>query len=249
MNISLEKISRVKPSNSLTEAGTLRKRAQRACRQCHSQKTKCSGDLPRCKRCETSGLSCEYPAAKRKFAIFRIDAQTCDDTPSPAAPKVATPTPPTRTASLPSKSEQSASPADAGSTGSVTTGNFPLTIDISVLTAQYVPGSAGFAPVVVSQPLTTVHRELLARKNFILKHLDAYFENIYWLPCMGFFHPETAYRQVYVGRPTTSFLPDPAAQEGLTVPRKVISIRPRPAQCVPLQASSSAPVMPLRNSV
>lgn len=44
----------------------------------------------------------------------------------------------------------------------------------------------------------TVFRELLARKDFLIRHLDVYFEHVYWLPCMGFFHPETAYRQVYV---------------------------------------------------
>ncbi|KAI6783882.1 putative transcriptional regulatory protein-like protein [Emericellopsis cladophorae] len=63
-----DKIARVKPSSSHTEAGTIRKRAQRACSQCHTQKTKCSGDLPRCKRCETAGLNCEYLPPKRKFA-------------------------------------------------------------------------------------------------------------------------------------------------------------------------------------
>lgn len=82
--------------------------------------------------------------------------------------------------------------------------SFPLVIDTSVLTAQ----------------------QLLTRKTIILKHLDAYFEHLYWLPCMGFFHPETAYRQVYEGTfdpPTatalcaiTSFFVNPgneAAQE------------------------------------
>ena len=65
---TIDKVSRTTPSRSHTEAGTLRKRAQRACSQCHSHKTKCSGELPRCKRCELSGLDCEYTPAKRKFS-------------------------------------------------------------------------------------------------------------------------------------------------------------------------------------
>lgn len=62
------KVSRTLPSQSQTEAGTVRKRAQRACHHCHTHKTKCSGDLPACKRCASAGLTCEYMPAKRKFA-------------------------------------------------------------------------------------------------------------------------------------------------------------------------------------
>jgi hypothetical protein len=62
------KVSRTLPSKSHTEAGTVRKRAQRACQQCHLHKTKCSGDLPVCKRCAGASLNCEYMPAKRKFA-------------------------------------------------------------------------------------------------------------------------------------------------------------------------------------
>jgi hypothetical protein len=64
------KVSRTLPSRSHTEAGTERKRAQRACQQCHIHKTKCSGDLPACKRCTGAGLACEYLPAKRKFAAI-----------------------------------------------------------------------------------------------------------------------------------------------------------------------------------
>jgi hypothetical protein len=95
-----DKISRIKPSQNLTEAGTLRKRAQRACSQCHSQKTKCSGDLPQCKRCESLSLACEYLPAKRKFTNVRLNhpATVAEEMPStPASVQspgmMATPTP------------------------------------------------------------------------------------------------------------------------------------------------------------
>lgn len=77
-----DKVSRTTPSASHTEAGTLRKRAQRACSQCHSHKTKCSGDLPRCRRCEASNLVCEYTPTKRKFTNVRYSAT--DDAPTPS---------------------------------------------------------------------------------------------------------------------------------------------------------------------
>lgn len=95
-----ESISRTIPSRSYTEAGTLRKRAQRACHQCHLHKTKCSGDLPQCKRCVSVGLACQYVPAKRKYSSIphqaavktekesepsKVDVQTqVRDDPSPS---------------------------------------------------------------------------------------------------------------------------------------------------------------------
>ncbi|KAH8674045.1 hypothetical protein BX600DRAFT_509252 [Xylariales sp. PMI_506] len=69
-----EKVARITPNGTVTEAGTLRKRAQRACAQCHMHKTKCSGDLPSCLRCQANSISCEYIPSKRKFA--NVPAQT-----------------------------------------------------------------------------------------------------------------------------------------------------------------------------
>lgn len=71
-------VRRTTPSRSHTEAGTLRKRAQRACKQCHDHKTKCSGDLPRCKRCQANNLQCEYTPAKRRFASGPFQANSPD---------------------------------------------------------------------------------------------------------------------------------------------------------------------------
>jgi hypothetical protein len=71
--------SRTIPSQSVTEAGTARKRVQRACTQCHSHKTKCSGDLPKCKRCETSDLVCEYAPGRRRFSNIPATTETDAD--------------------------------------------------------------------------------------------------------------------------------------------------------------------------
>ncbi|KAL7798248.1 hypothetical protein V8C37DRAFT_249978 [Trichoderma ceciliae] len=68
-----DKVSRTTPSHSHTEAGTLRKRAQRACSECHTHKTKCSGDLPKCKRCEAANLVCEYTPTRRRFTNIRYN--------------------------------------------------------------------------------------------------------------------------------------------------------------------------------
>lgn len=83
------KVSRVAPSRDRTEAGTARKRAQKACKECHLHKTKCSGDIPRCKRCETNDLICEYVASRRKFShaptlqsSSQDDNQEVEDRPS-----------------------------------------------------------------------------------------------------------------------------------------------------------------------
>ncbi|KAM0264750.1 hypothetical protein ACHAQJ_000575 [Trichoderma viride] len=74
-----DKVSRTTPSHSHTEAGTLRKRAQRACSQCHTHKTKCSGDLPKCKRCEAANLVCEYTPTRRRFTNVRFQGTKTED--------------------------------------------------------------------------------------------------------------------------------------------------------------------------
>ncbi|KAK0762990.1 hypothetical protein N5P37_003973 [Trichoderma harzianum] len=74
-----ERVSRTTPSHSHTEAGTLRKRAQSACSQCHTHKTKCSGDLPRCKRCEAANLVCEYTPTRRRFTNVRFNRPKAED--------------------------------------------------------------------------------------------------------------------------------------------------------------------------
>ncbi|CAM1505433.1 Fc.00g110700.m01.CDS01 [Cosmosporella sp. VM-42] len=154
------KVARTTPSHSHTEAGTVRKRAQRACSQCHAHKTKCSGDLPRCKRCEAGNLSCEYTPAKRKFANVRFNTSASQGEERQSSTQVSI------------KSEDAISPVSRNNAS-----HFPLAIDTSSFSAE----------------------ELLFRKDIILKHLDAYFDYLYHIPCMGFFHPETAYAQVHDG--------------------------------------------------
>ncbi|KAF7543730.1 hypothetical protein G7046_g9942 [Stylonectria norvegica] len=164
------KVSRTTPSHIHTEAGTLRKRAQRACSQCHVHKTKCSGDLPRCKRCEAAGMNCEYTAAKRKFANVRFPTNNShnDETLSSNRDSV--------------KSEDIVSPGTSNGGG-----NFPLSVDVSNFLAE----------------------EMLVRKDVILQHMDAYFDYIYHIPSMGFFHRETVYSQIQDG----TF--DPATAAGM----------------------------------
>ncbi|KPM37767.1 hypothetical protein AK830_g8779 [Neonectria ditissima] len=160
-------VSRTTPSHSHTEAGTVRKRAQRACSQCHTHKTKCSGDLPRCKRCETGDLSCEYTPAKRKFTNVRFNSSS-----SKGGDK--------------ESSKQTSGSSDAGSSLNNSVGdNFVLSIDVSILNAE----------------------EMLFRKDVILKHMDAYFEYIYYMPCMGFFRRNKVYQEIQDG----SFDPATAA--------------------------------------
>ncbi|KAK8026564.1 zinc finger transcription factor 1 [Apiospora marii] len=78
-----EDYQKITPTGTVTEAGTIRKRAQRACANCHRHKAKCSGDLPACSRCRSSSLTCEYAPSKRRFANVAAP-------PEPAEPDVST---------------------------------------------------------------------------------------------------------------------------------------------------------------
>lgn len=118
LHYTTDRVSRTTPNAVHTEAGTLRKRAQRACGQCHAHKTKCSGDLPRCKRCEASNLVCQYTPTKRKFTNVRFNATTGAEGQEAAA---GTP------------DESSASPATASMQGYQA-----MLADPATLTAEYV---------------------------------------------------------------------------------------------------------------
>ncbi|KAK2775414.1 zinc finger transcription factor 1 [Colletotrichum kahawae] len=56
------------PTETLTEAGTRRRRIANACAECRAQKAKCSGHRPQCFHCNRRNLTCVYPSspARRK---------------------------------------------------------------------------------------------------------------------------------------------------------------------------------------
>ncbi|RDA87587.1 hypothetical protein CP532_4005 [Ophiocordyceps camponoti-leonardi (nom. inval.)] len=158
-------VSRTTPSHSHTEAGTLRKRAQRACSQCHSHKTKCSGDLPRCKRCEAANLPCEYTPAKRRFTNVRFQS-------SAAKP--------------PDENNPPASAASSARSDGII--------------SPTLSSSSGAGPVSILTDSPNLNAEdLLARKDLILRHMEAYMDYVYWLPSQGFVHPESVYRDIQQG--------------------------------------------------
>ncbi|KAI8627871.1 fungal-specific transcription factor domain-containing protein [Xylariaceae sp. FL1651] len=53
-----------KNSSALTEAGIKRSRILRSCNGCRQAKTKCSGDVPACLRCQNRNLPCVYEVPK-----------------------------------------------------------------------------------------------------------------------------------------------------------------------------------------
>ncbi|KOS18762.1 putative transcriptional regulatory protein [Escovopsis weberi] len=160
----MESLARTTPSHSHTEAGTLRKRAQRACSQCHTHKTKCSGDLPKCKRCETYRLACEYTPARRKFANVRPSSPKTEDHHH-------------RSVLQPARPEEEAS----GSTKTA---------------AGISPGPAQAAMPPFMDTSAIMAGEYFIRKDIILTHFDAYLRCCYWLPCLGFLHPEMTYQAI-----------------------------------------------------
>ncbi|KAF4810864.1 putative transcriptional regulatory protein [Colletotrichum tropicale] len=51
------------PTETLTEAGTRRRRIANACAECRAQKAKCSGHRPQCFHCNRRNLTCVYPSS------------------------------------------------------------------------------------------------------------------------------------------------------------------------------------------
>ncbi|OIW33995.1 hypothetical protein CONLIGDRAFT_204728 [Coniochaeta ligniaria NRRL 30616] len=159
------KVSRTLPSRSLTEAGTARKRAQRACHQCHVHKTKCSGDLPACKRCAGAGLACEYMPAKRKFATV----------------------PHSTVAQQSVRSEKEAA-ADDASEGSPSASEVPHS-------NAAVPSTERASSVDESDVEQLITEKSVLNNQIILEHLQVWFELLHPVQCFAFFHPRTTFKE------------------------------------------------------
>ncbi|KAK8859922.1 hypothetical protein PGQ11_010656 [Apiospora arundinis] len=46
-----------------------RRRVRLACSNCHSRKARCSGEMPKCKRCQSQGIECIYRPTKRSGSL------------------------------------------------------------------------------------------------------------------------------------------------------------------------------------
>ncbi|KAG5914002.1 hypothetical protein E4U42_000733, partial [Claviceps africana] len=113
-----------------------------------------TSDLPRCHRCESGGLPCEYTPPKRNFTNVYLQS---------ASGRVG------------DKEIASASPTS--SIDGIGHGQFVLLTDGSSLSSD----------------------DMLARRDLLLRHVDAYMVNMYWLPCQGFIHPESTYWEIQEG--------------------------------------------------
>lgn len=49
--------------------------------------------------------------------------------------------------------------------------------------------------------ILTCCRNILANKDLVLRHIDAYFEHLYFTPCLGYLHKETVYKELEVSHP------------------------------------------------
>lgn len=160
----------------------MRKRAQRACSQCHTHKTKCSGDLPKCKRCEAANLVCEYTPTRRRFTNVRFHSPKAESQASSALQPV--------------KAEENTAMSPASSS---TTSISPYLLDSANLQAEYAMSSSLITAWRNGTKLTVNRRrDMLLRRDIILTHLDAYFDFLYMVPSLGFLHPEVTYRDVQV---------------------------------------------------
>lgn len=145
--------------------------------------------MPRCKRCESANLACEYTPARRKFTNVRFQNQT-----SPPINDVATPAPGSR-----HSEEKSMSP----SLGS-RVGLDAALATVESLTAEYVLPLKPVLQISWFDQIankSTLNREMLNKRDFLLRCLEVYFDVYFWMPCMGFLHPKVAYQEVQVNIP------------------------------------------------
>lgn len=75
-SVRLQIMRRSAADETVTEAGTQRKRLLESCQACRVAKTKCSGDNPNCARCFERGIKCHY---KRDRSRRRGQSSTDDE--------------------------------------------------------------------------------------------------------------------------------------------------------------------------
>ncbi len=59
------------------------------------------------------------------------------------------------------------------------------------------------SPLIPPRMLLTVDefRDMMMKRDVVLRHMDVYMEHLYWVPSLGFLHPPTFYRQIQVCAP------------------------------------------------
>ena len=57
------------PDADITSFSLPRRRVRLACINCHSRKARCSGETPKCKRCQAQGIECVYRPTKRSGGV------------------------------------------------------------------------------------------------------------------------------------------------------------------------------------
>ncbi|KAI1808213.1 hypothetical protein F4811DRAFT_287283 [Daldinia bambusicola] len=63
-------------SEGLTNFTLPRRRVRLACANCHSRKARCSGESPKCARCQAQGIECIYKPTKRSGGISGVSQQS-----------------------------------------------------------------------------------------------------------------------------------------------------------------------------
>lgn len=56
-------------SDSVTALSLPRRRVRLACTNCHSRKARCTGESPKCARCQSQGIECIYRPTKRSAGV------------------------------------------------------------------------------------------------------------------------------------------------------------------------------------
>ncbi|KAK6217276.1 hypothetical protein QIS74_07390 [Colletotrichum tabaci] len=118
----------VPPSETLTEAGTRRRRIAAACIECRSQKAKCSGHRPQCYHCNRRSLACVYPSSSQSKRKNRQAGQQHQQQPQQS----------TSPESISSTVVSQSAPCEAGSRLQRTRSSLNTALDHSLLSTDVV---------------------------------------------------------------------------------------------------------------
>ncbi|KAG6048622.1 hypothetical protein E4U33_000966 [Claviceps sp. LM78 group G4] len=154
------------------------------------------------KRCVSGGWECEYRPAKRRFTSLvsqRTEKELAEKDGHGSH------------GSHGNHGQANANESNANDTATATTGhyesNFNTTTSthrLDAVTSVSPPpsntGSSGHGLFpLITEGSNLMSDDMLVRRDLLLRHVDAYMDNMYWLPSQGFLHPKSTYTDIENG--------------------------------------------------
>ncbi|KAI0157932.1 hypothetical protein GGR52DRAFT_582779 [Hypoxylon sp. FL1284] len=162
-------------SESLSSFTLPRRRVRLACANCHSRKARCSGETPKCARCQSQGIDCVYRPTKRSGGVSTTAQQTQQGATDSEIESVSS-EPPEKRAMI-TKDHQ-------GSHHGTTASSDQLSFDPNIISTSSGPSHEPF---------------VFPDEDLIQRTLSNFFRRIHHVPSFSFLHRASLMQRYHAG--------------------------------------------------